>query len=334
MRYQEPSCISRYSDNPVVTAEDVPYPCTRTYNPAVCKVDGRYAMIIRTEDPGGDPEQALALGWSDDGYTFRVQEAPIMVPEASELGRLNDPRVTFIEGWYYLAYCSDPGPQHKEEGIYLCIARSRDLQTWERFYRSEPDNRNAVIFPEKVDGLYARLDRPFRRGYQRENGYDVWISFSPDMEFWGRHHLVLSHRDVPWGSHKIGPAGPPVRTERGWLTLFHGAEIVDPAEAGVTAWAEGGVTKVYRAGVMLLDLEEPWKIIGIRRDPLLEITTDYEQDPDYRPNVIFPTGVVPEDDGTVRIYYGASDTTIAVAEARIDDLVSLCDETLERPYLV
>ncbi|MPN17080.1 Beta-1,4-mannooligosaccharide phosphorylase [bioreactor metagenome] len=250
-----------------------------------------------------------------------------MVPDHEEAGFLNDPRVTRIGDMYYLTYCSDPhGDRLRNEGIYLCMARSRDLRHWERFYRSLPDNRNAVLFPEKIGGNYVRLERPFRRGYRQEHGYDIWLSESPDLVYWGKHRQVLSFLDVEWGSHKIGPAAPPIRTPEGWLTLFHGASI--PAQddfSGWMPWAAGNC-KVYAAGVMLLDLHEPWKIRKRYSGPLLAPQADYELNPEYRPNVVFPCGMIPEPDGTVKIYYGASDICIALAEANIDDLVRLCLE--------
>jgi beta-1,4-mannooligosaccharide/beta-1,4-mannosyl-N-acetylglucosamine phosphorylase len=211
----------------------------------------------------------------------------------------------------------------REEGVYLCIARSKDLHHWERIYKSEPDNRNAVIFPRKIGGLYARLDRPFRRGYRAEHGYDIWISYSPDMEFWGRHKLVLSHYDVDWGHHKIGPSAPPVWTAEGWLTLFHGAEV-DPGGEGWLPWIneEGPYPgKVYRTGVMLLDLNDPSKIIARREEPLMSAVAPYEMDPCYRPNTVFPCGMIEEESGGLKIYYGASDRHVALATVHKDDLL-------------
>jgi len=272
--------------------------------------------------------ECLCLARSKDGYNFTVETEPILFPDKDDFGRLNDPRITYIDGWYYLTYCSDPGDEAgKYEGIYLCISRTKDFYNWEKVYKSEPDNRDAVIFPEKINGLYVRLDRPFRRGYKKENGYDIWISYSPDMEFWGRHSLLLSYLDVPWGSNKIGPATPPIKTDKGWLTLFHAAEIVQP-DGYFPPWMwEGkplGFTKVYRPGVMLLDLEDPSKIIGLYKYPLMEISADYELDTYFRPNVIFPCGIIEEPDGELKIYYGASDTHVAVATAKVNDLVDLC----------
>lgn len=221
MLYQEPDCILRYPRNPIITPRDIPYPCDRVYNPAACKAGDEYLLMLRVDDKKGR-RQCLGLAKSDDGINFKVEPEPVFTPSPEEFNNVNDPRLTFIDGWYYLTYCSDPtGERLREEGIYLCLARTKDFKHWERIYRSEPNNRNAVIFPEKINGLYARLDRPFRRAYRKEHGYDIWISYSPDMEFWGRHRLVLSHYDVEWGGHKIGPGAPPIKTEQGWLVIFH-----------------------------------------------------------------------------------------------------------------
>lgn len=319
----EPALLRRCPENPILTTEDIPYSCKRVYNPAATRLNGRYALVIRVDSHEG--EQMLGLALSDDGIHFTVEPEPILRPDASECGHLNDPRITMIDGEYILTYCSDPQEDNlREEGIFLCIARSRDLRHWERIYRSLPDNRNAVVFPEKINGKFARLERPFRRAYRLENGYDIWFSDSPDLEYWGNHHLVLSYLDVAWGSHKIGPAAPPIKTGAGWLTFFHGAFV--PEECTADGWKiwppEGG--KVYCAGLMLLDLQKPWLIRARCPFPVLTPRMEYEQDPRYRPNVVFPCGIIPEPDGSVKIYYGASDICIAMATAHIDQLVEYC----------
>ncbi len=346
IRYNEPGVVVRYANNPIISPKDIPIPCDLVYNPAACKIGDKYALILRIENNIESDttkfRQWLMLALSDDGYNFEIEKEPILFPLPDEYGKCNDPRVTYIDGWYYLCYCSDPDPNYyndgtggaeKYEGIYLCIAKSKDLRNWERVYKSEPDNRNAVIFPEKINGLYARLDRPFRRGYKEQAGHDIWISYSPDMEFWGKHAMVLSYRDVEWAKEKVGAAAPPIKTDKGWLTLFHGAEFLDPFPDPTGHYKEWkwmgkpeGFAMVYRCGVMLLDLEDPSKIIGIYKQPLMEIVAPCEQDTYYRPNVVFPCGIIEEPNGEVKIYYGASDTHIGVATAKIDDLVNLCLE--------
>lgn len=321
------SIIRRYEKNPILTAKDIPYSCERCYNPAAVKFNGKYLLLVRVWGEGR--KESLALATSDNGYDFEVKSEPVMVPEEIDQGRLNDPRITKIDDTYYICYCSDP-----ESGIKLGIAKTKDFEHFEKFYFSEPDNRNAVLFPERINGLYARLDRPFARQYFLDKGYDIWISYSPDMEFWGKHSLLLSHKDVPWGSNKIGPGPQPIKTNKGWLVIYHGAEMIEEDENAELITRGPGWPKIYRAGVMLLDLENPAKVTALPKAPLISPETNYEKDIAYRPNVVFPSGAIVEDNGEVKIYYGASDTSVAVATTTIDELLDFCLNPVpyEHPY--
>ena len=306
--------VKRYEGNPILTAEDAPFDCRQIYNSSAVRTDDGYVMVLRIDEVRPDcVYQYLGLARSDDGLKWTIQPEPLMVPDRIEENAVNDPRVTRVGDDYIICYCADTSI-----GIRLGIAVTRDFKTVERKFLSEPDNRNGVIFPEKIDGLYCRLDRPFTRCYELERPYDLWISYSPDLEFWGRHELVLKWQDVYWGSHKIGPAAQPIRTDEGWLIIFHGAELREPE--GPKNW-----NKTYRAGVLLLDLEDPSKIVGRCEDPILEPEPDvpYENE-GHRPKVIFPCGMIDMNDGTCRIYYGASDQVMALATAKIDDLIALC----------
>jgi len=317
--------IEKYAGNPILTFQDVPWDCTMAYNPSCVKTpEGRYALTFRADEfmdvntdqieklgvvPSKEQKGSIALALSDDGIHFEIRSEPVIEPLPDEEGSLYDPRVTVIDGVYWMTYATSPA-----RGIMNGIAYSDDLTHWTRVHRTLPDNRNALLFPEKVGGLYVRLDRPFGHIF-KGGGFDMWIGFSPDMEFWGRHRLVLRAKDVPWGKTKIGPSTPPVRTEKGWLTLFHGVEMREPDQFD---WRF-----TYRTGVMLLDLEDPSKIIGLCPDPIMEPTEDYERI-GYRSQVVFPGALIPEDDGTAKIYYGAADQCVALATARLDDLIDLC----------
>ena len=301
--------VKRYEKNPVLTPKDVPYPCERVYNSGVERTEDGYVMVLRIDTPG---YYFLGLARSADGLQWTVEKEPFMTPVGAEENSVYDPRVTKLGRDYIICYASDTSV-----GIRLGMAVTRDFKKITRKYLSEPDNRNAVVFPEKINGLYCRLDRPFARIYETKRPYDIWLSYSPDLEYWGRHELVLKWQQVSWGSHKIGPAAPPIRTKAGWLTLFHGAELRDPGPEG---WG-----KTYRVGVMLLDLENPARIVGRCEEPILEPEDAYRYEVEgYRPKVCFPCGFIDMGDGTCRIYYGASDTVMAIATARIDDLITLC----------
>jgi beta-1,4-mannooligosaccharide/beta-1,4-mannosyl-N-acetylglucosamine phosphorylase len=193
---------------------------------------------------------------------------------------------------------------------------------------SVPDNRNMVIFPEQIelDGqkVYARLERPMpvygRHGRDR---FDTWLSTSPDLVHWGNSKLVLGVEHVPWADDKIGPGAPPIKTDRGWLTTFHGVDR-DDDNRGKNGW-EAKWTNRYAAGLMLLDLDRPWEVVGMCKTPLIAPETEWETSRGFRHNVIFPGGMIAEPDGTVKIYYGASDTVECLATAKIDDLLDLCE---------
>lgn len=301
--------ITRYESNPVIRAGDIPFDCVRCFNPAAEKFEGQYVLLVRVM--GSDRSESIALAKSADGIRFEISSEPILKPAPEDEGRLNDTRIARIGDTFYICYCTDP-----PSGIKIGIMETKDFKTFETIYRSEPDNRNAVLFPEKVNGLYVRLDRPFTRWYYQDRAYDIWLSRSPDLRFWGEHKLLLSYADVPWGNNKIGPGPQPIKTEKGWLVIYHGSEWPDGTD---TAWK-----KTYRAGVMLLDLNDPTKVLARPDAPLLEPEADYETDPEFRPNVIFPTGAVLEDDGEIKLYYGAADKTIALAQTSVEQLLDFC----------
>ena len=185
-----------------------------------------------------------------------------------------------------------------------------------------PDNRNMVLFPEKINGLYTRLERPMpvysRGGIDR---FDIWMSQSPDMCFWGNSRLVMGVENVPFANDKIGPAAPPIKTEKGWLTTFHSVWL--DTERGKHGW-EDRWQKIYTAGIALLDLDDPSKVIGIYDKPLIAAELPFEKDEGFRTDVIFPGGMIREDSGEVKIYYGAADTVECLATADVNDLIRLC----------
>ena len=168
-----------------------------------------------------------------------------------------------------------------------------------------------------------RLERPMPVYSTGGHFFDIWLSDSPDLAYWGNSRLVLSCRDVPFCNDKIGPGAPPLKTDAGWLVIFHSVDV-DPAR-GKNGW-EDAWRKRYVIGVMLLDLEDPSRVIGLCKVPLMAPEGPEEQIEGFRTNALFPCGMILEDDQTVRIYYSASDTVVRLATAKLDDLISLCTE--------
>jgi beta-1,4-mannooligosaccharide/beta-1,4-mannosyl-N-acetylglucosamine phosphorylase len=331
-KYKSFERIVRCESNPVMSSEMVPYETSLTFNAAVAKYQGRYVMLFRNdygvvESDYADykagkrkwPELSTNIGiaFSDNGIDWQVQPEPCYpIPLDDEITHVYDPRLTVIDGRCCL--CFAVATPH---GVRGGIALTDDFYKYELMNLTVPDNRNMVVFPEKINGNYVRLERPFPIYGRRESeAFDIWISDSPDLRYWGQHDLLLGTENVPFCNCKIGPAAPPVKTEKGWLVTTHAVWKHEDKE--LASW-HGDWHKEYFAGIMLLDLEDPRKIIGMSHEPLLVSEADYEVN-GFRGNVIFPGGMILEDSGEVKIYYGAADTVECLATVHVDDLLSLC----------
>ncbi|MFA4851839.1 MAG: glycoside hydrolase family 130 protein [Bacteroidales bacterium] len=298
--------IKRYSNNPILTKDDVPYPVATVHNAGVVKFNNRYIMIFRSHKLNG--RSILGKAESADGFNFKVDKEPFMVPategifkEYEEYG-VEDPRIIFLDGEYLITYSA-----YSRHGVRVGLAKTKDFKSIERFSLiTEADYRNVVIFPEKFNGLYARLDRP----HSEISPWSIWISYSPDLKYWGESKLIMKPVQYHWDEMKIGPGAPPIKTARGWLSIYHG---VFPTMDG----------SVYRLGVALHNLEDPSQIIAVGDEWILQPEEVYEIT-GYVHNVVFSCGAVPEDDGTVKIYWGGADKVMCVGTANIESLVDHC----------
>lgn len=323
--------ITRHPSNPILQASDVPYDASLIFNAGVAKYQGRYVMVFRN-DYGRTKEEwrrfregetekrplfetCLGLAFSRDGIQWEVQPSPCWKMATEEIERVYDPRITIIDGVAYMCFAMDT-----RHGVRGGIARTEDFSRFEILSLSVPDNRNMVLFPEKIGGRYFRLERPFPVYSRGRDCFDTWSGWSMDLKYWGDHELVLPVEAVPFANDKTGPAAPPIRTPKGWLTTFHA--VWRDADANYGGW-ERSWNKQYLAGIMLLDLENPAKVIGLSRTPLLLPQADYEKN-GFRNEVIFPGGMILEDTGEVKIYYGAADMVEALATAHVADLLALC----------
>jgi len=306
--------ISRFEGNPILTREDVPYPVSTVHNAGVVKYDNRYIMIFRSHLYNG--RSILGLAESDDGFHFRVSDKPFMTPsetgifkEYEEYG-IEDPRITCIDGRYFISYSA-----YSRHGVRVALAVTEDFKYVERFSLiTEADYRNVVIFPEKINGLFVRLDRP----HSEISPWSIWISYSPDLRFWGESRVVMKPVTYHWDEMKIGPGAPPFKTKSGWLHIYHG---VFPTMDGC----------VYRLGAALHDLDDPSVIVGVGDNWILQPEEIYEIT-GYVHNVVFTCGAVPEEDGSVKIYWGGADSVMCAGTAQIDELVSLCLNNSRPPF--
>lgn len=318
-----PDSVIKKLSKPVLTRFDVPYPSALTFNAGVAKYNGKYVMLFRNDYGDAEKERLdgtnIGLAESDDGINFTVAPKPCLEVRTDEIKRVYDPRITVIDGKCYVCMAVDT-----HHGLRGGIYETEDFEHFGLISLSLPDNRNMVLFPEKLGGHFVRLERPMSRyGRKRPDEFDIWLSDSPDLIYWGNHKMLLGASDVSFSNNKIGPAAPPVKTEKGWLTLFHAVDI--DSERGKNGW-EKQWQKRYRAGIMLLDLENPSKIIGRYEEPLLFCDRDFEEKDGFRKDVIFPGGMILEENGEVKIYYGASDTVECLATADVNDLIGLCTE--------
>lgn len=298
--------VRRYPGNPILTKGAIPYPVETVHNAAVVKHGSEYIMLFRSHLRTG--RSIIGLARSPDGFHFSADREPFLTPApdgefaAYEEFGVEDPRVTLLEGQYIITYSA-----YSRNGVRIGLARTSDFRQVDRIALiTEADHRNIVIFPEKFGGLYARLDRP----HSEIAPWSIWISYSPDLRFWGRSHRIIAPEQYHWDEMKIGPGAPPIRTEQGWLSIYHG---VFPTMDG----------SVYRLGVALHDLANPAKIVGVCDSWILQPEDPWEIT-GYVHNVVFSCGAVAESDGTVKIYWGGADTVMCVGEADISDLVDLC----------
>ncbi len=298
--------VRRYEHNPILTKDDVPYPVATVHNAGACKYQDRYILLFRSHRLNG--RSIIGRAESTDGASFVVDPQPFLEPattgifaEYEEYG-VEDMRICPCEGEYLLTYSA-----YSRYGVRIGLARTQDFETVERVaFISQPDMRNVIIFPRKFDGRYARLDRP----HSEINPWAISISYSPDLIHWGDSRVIMQPAGYHWDEMKIGPGAPPFLSDKGWVHIYH----------GVFQTMAGGV---YRLGVALHDTNKPEQIIGVADDWILEPEAPCERT-GYVPNVVFSCGVVPEDDGTVKLYWGAADTVLCVGTASIADLVDGC----------
>lgn len=320
------SVIRRYGNNPVLSAADIPYEAKLIFNAGVVKYQGKYVMIFRNDYgySGGNNFKGTNLGiaFSDDGIRWEVRNNPFFSVDMlndPEILRFYDPRLTIIEGRCHICFAVDT-----KHGLRGGIGVTDDFEKLDIISMTVPDNRNMVLFPEKINGKYVRLERPMPVYSRGKDRFDTWLSQSPDLKFWGESELVLAVENVPFANDKTGPAAPPVKTKKGWLTLFHSVDI--DASREKNGW-EDFWRKRYCAGIMLLDLERPSRVLGMSKLPLIAPEVQYERD-GFRNDVIFPGGMILEESGEVKIYYGAADTVECLATADVDALIALCTEKL------
>ena len=306
--------IERYKANPILTKDDIPYPVETVHNAGITRYDDQIIMLFRSHLRSG--RSIIGIATSEDGFKFVVGQEPFMVPSKEgtfaeyEAFGVEDPRICYIDGEYLITYSA-----YSRHGVRIGLAKTRNFRSIERVSLiTQADMRNVVIFPEKFNGRYARLDRP----HSEISPWSVWLSWSPDLIHWGDSEVVMKPVPYHWDESKIGPGATPIRTDRGWLSIYHGVfETMDGA--------------VYRLGVALHDLLNPANIIGVSDEWILAPQDPWELT-GYVHNVVFTCGAVEDGNGGVIIYWGGADTVMCAGTARLNDLVDLCLSNSRPPF--
>lgn len=237
------------------------------------------------------------LARSRDGLSFTADSQPVIAAQNHyESFGTEDSRITRIGGKYFITYVGV-----SPLGVSTCLAVTKDFKQFERMGMIFcPDNRDVVLFPEKLNGMYAAYHRPAPRHLGSPG---MWLAYSPDLVHWGRHAHVIEPRRGAWDSGRVGGGAPPIKTEKGWLSIYHGATPDD--------W--------YSLGALLTDLEQPQRVLARSRLPLLKPEAKYEMEGFYG-HVVFTCGTTLDGD-RLRIYYGGADTVMAVAELSLQELL-------------
>lgn len=301
-----PDLFRRSDANPILTADDVPYPANSIFNPGAALIDGETLLLVRIEDLRGISQ--LHVVRSPDGVTdWRFDPEPLLRAEADrnpeEIWGCEDPRLTWLperEEWV-IAYTA-----YSRRGPLVSLAASRDLRSVRRLGAAmPPEDKDAAVFPRRFGGRWAMIHRPS----PMLGGAHMWLSFSPDLRHWGDPRLLLEARDGAWwDAGKIGLGPPPLETPEGWLVLYH----------GVHSTSDG---PIYRAGLALLDLEDPGVVLHRSDEWVFGPAAPYEISGDVG-RVVFPCGwVVDPASDELRMYYGAADSVIGLATATFSEVL-------------
>jgi predicted GH43/DUF377 family glycosyl hydrolase len=296
--------FTRHPGNPLLSPERWPYSINAVMNAGATLVDGETLLLCRVEDRRGFSH--LTCARSRDGATnWVVDHHPSLAYDEAhpeEEWGVEDPRVTFVEelGHWIVAYTA-----FGRGGPGVSLARTEDFVTFERLgVAMAPEDKNAVLLPRRIGGDWVLFHRP-----STTTGADVWLSRSSDLTHWREPEVVLSRRQGGWwDSARIGMGPPPLETEHGWLVVYH----------GVRQTVAGGL---YRAGLALLDLDDPAVVLRRSEEWVLGPGADYEVSGDV-PNVVFPCGLIHhEESDKLFLYYGAADTRIGLATASRADVL-------------
>ncbi|MBI5666545.1 MAG: glycoside hydrolase family 130 protein [Chloroflexi bacterium] len=283
---------------PYYEAGSLQFHVVRRDDPTYDTRDSRFVQNVQTGDLWLTSISHLRLARSRDGVQFMIGDTPWLLPTTPEEAfGVEDARITAMDGVYYVNYTAV-----SQYGIATALVATRDFVNIERLgIIFPPANRDVTLFPQKVRGQYVSYHRPMPGMFGR---YNIWLATSPDLVRWGDHRRVLEASATGWESGRVGGGAPPILTAQGWLSIYHAADRSDR----------------YALGAFLTPVDEPARVIARSRTPILAPEAPYETR-GFFPNVVFTCGAVVQGD-TLRLYYGAADETIALAETSLSALLS------------
>jgi predicted GH43/DUF377 family glycosyl hydrolase len=306
MNNQHVELFHRSKLNPILTAQNWPYPINSVFNAgATLLKDGTTLLLCRVEDRSG-LSHLCAVRSANGRDNWVIDKQPTLIADADKFPEerwgIEDPRITFVPELkkYVVVYTA-----YTRDGPGVALALTEDFKNFERYgVIMPPEDKDAALLPHRFNGQWALIHRPVSAARAH-----IWISYSPDLKNWGKHILIMNAREGAWwDANKIGLSPPPIETPEGWLVIYHGVKI---SCSGC----------IYRLGLALFDLNNPAVIVKRSRDWMFAPETPYEKHGDVD-NVVFPCGYTVNPDGdTINMYYGAADTSIALATGSIKELL-------------
>jgi len=312
MTNQHLELFHRHERNPILTAAHWPYPVNSVFNPgAVLLPDGTTLLLCRVEDRRGHSHLCAARSANGiDGWKIDTQPTLMPDPEhfPEEIWGIEDPRITFVNelNKYAVVYTA-----YTREGPGVSLALTEDFHHFERYgLILQPEDKDAVLLPERINGNWALIHRPVA-----VPGAHMWLSYSSNLRHWGDHKLMLkARRGAWWDANKIGLSPPPIKTKIGWLVIYHGVR-------------ENAAGAIYRLGLALFDLDKPEICLKRSEEWIFGPEEPYERRGDVD-HVVFPCGYTIASDGdTIRLYYGAADTSIALATGSVNAMLQWLDQS-------
>jgi predicted GH43/DUF377 family glycosyl hydrolase len=293
--------------NPILTRAALPYPANSVFNPGATRIGDETLLLLRVEDLRGISQ--LHVARSADGESdWRFDPEPLLKADVDrdpeETWGCEDPRLTWIperEEWA-IAYTA-----YSRRGPLVCLATTRDFRGARRLGPvMPPEDKDAALFPVRFGGRWAMIHRPS----PLRGGAHMWLSWSPDMRHWGDHKLLLeAHDGAWWDAGKIGLGPPPLETPEGWLIMYHGVRLTSDGP-------------IYRAGLALLDLDDPGIVLRRGEEWVFAPEAPYEVIGDVG-RVVFPCGwILDEAADRLRLYYGGADSVVGLARARFSDVMA------------